>query len=152
MNLKKLYEFQNKLDRQIQSRADLQGKALVSHKILALQVKMGELASETQCFKFWLAKKSSLKRKVLEKYIEALYLTLSIGIEKGFTKTEFPVKENECELTDQFLNLFIDTNDYMVCSSEDHYFTLIEDLLSLGLSLGFTEEDIVDTNSRVYTA
>lgn len=152
MNLKKLYEFGNKLDRQIHSRVDLQEKALISQKILALQVKIGELANETECYKFWLAKKITIRREVLEKYKEVLYLALSIGIEKDFTETEFPVKAVESDLTNQFLNLFIDINDFMVCSSKDHYITLIEDLLSLSLSLGITEEDILDIHSKVFTA
>lgn len=152
MNLKKLYDYQNKLDRQIHSRVDLQGKPLIAQKILALQVKLGELADETQCFKFWLSKKSTAEMKILGKYIETLYLALSIGIEKNFDESEFPVKATDVELTDQFLNLFIDVNDFMVCNSKDHYITLIEDLLSLGLTFGFTEEDIMDTYNKVYTA
>lgn len=152
MNFEKLYELQSKLDKQLQNRTDLYGKSLISQKLLALQVKIGELANETHCFKFWLSKKSPVRRRILEKYIETLYIIFSIGIEKGFTETEFPVKKLECELTDHFLNLFIDINDFMVCSSKDHYITLIEDLLSLSLDFDFTEEDILEAYSKVYTA
>ncbi|MCM8709639.1 dUTP diphosphatase [Clostridium sp. SYSU_GA19001] len=152
MNFEKIYEFQNEIEKQLQNRTDLQGKSLISQKLLALQVKIGELASETQCFKFWLSKKSPIRRRILEKYIEALYIVFSIGIEKGFQETEFPVKKSDCELTNHFLNLFIDINDFMVCSSKDHYITLIEDLLSLSLDFDFSEDDILGTYSKVYTA
>lgn len=152
MNLEKLYEFQNKLDKDMQKRLDVQGKLLLSQKLLALQVKIGELANETQCFKFWMSKKAPARRKILNKYIECIYFILSIGIEKGFTETEFAVKEVEYELTEQFLNLFIDMNDFMVCSSKDHYVTLMEDLLGLSLGFGFSQDDILSSCSEVYSA
>lgn len=152
MNLEKLYEFQRKLDKGMQDRLEVQGKPLLTQKLLALQVKIGELANETQCFKFWVAKKSPIRRKILEKYIDCLYIIFSIGFEKGFTETEFEVKETEYELTEHFLNMFIDLNDFMVCSSKDNYITLMEATLSLSLLFGFTEDDIISNNNKVYTA
>jgi dimeric dUTPase (all-alpha-NTP-PPase superfamily) len=152
MNLEKLYEFQRMLDEEMQDRLEVQEKTILKQKTLALQVKLGELANETQCFKFWVSKKSSMRRRVLEKYIECIYIIFSIGVEKGFTETEFEVPEVEYELTDQFLNMFIDLNDFMVCSSKDNYITLIEALLSLSLTFGFTEDDILNSNNKVYTA
>jgi dimeric dUTPase (all-alpha-NTP-PPase superfamily) len=152
MNLEKLYEFQSMLDKGMQDRLDVQGKPLLTKKILALQVKLGELANETQCFKFWISKKSSIRRKILEKYIDCIYIIFSIGIEKGFVETEFNVREVEYELTDHFLNMFIDLNDFMTCSSKDNYITLIEALLSLSLVFDFTEDDILNNNNKLYTA
>jgi dimeric dUTPase (all-alpha-NTP-PPase superfamily) len=152
MNLQKLYDYQSKLDEEIQSKIDTQGKLLLSQKLLALEVKVGELANETKCFHYWTSRKIQSRKRMLEKYIEALYLILSIGVEKGFTETDFEVKEVEYELTENFLNLFVDMNDFMVCSSKDHYITIIEDLLSLSLFLGFTEEDILSANSQVFSA
>jgi len=108
MNLEKLYEFQKTLDKGLQDKIEIQEKLLLSQKLLALHAKIGELATETQCFKFWVTKKSPIKRKILEKYIESLYLALSIGIQKGFNETEFTVKETECQLAQQFLNIIID--------------------------------------------
>lgn len=152
MNLEKLYESQREFENQHQDKVSLQGKALSTKKLLALQVKMGELADETQCFKFWNPKKTPVRRRILQSYIETLYLILSIGIEKGFTETEISPKKADSELTDQFLNLFIDINDFMVCFSEDHYITLVEDFLNLSLTLGFAEEDILEACSEICTA
>jgi len=152
MNLQKLYDYQNKLDAEIQSKIDTQGKLLLSQKLLALQVKVGELANETKCFHYWTSRKIQSRKRILEKYIEAIYLILSIGVEKEFIETEFEVKEVEYELTEHFLNLFIDMNDFMVCSSKDHYITIIEDLLSLSLFFGFTEDDILNANCEVFSA
>jgi len=152
MNLERLYEFQKKLDGEIKDKLSDTEKSLLPKKLLAFQAKIGELATETQCFKFWLPKKSPVKRKTLEKYIECLYLVLSIGVEKNYTETEFEIKQVEYNLTDQFLNLFIDMNDFMVYSSKDSYITLIEDLLSLSLTLGFSESDIVKNSKEFYSA
>lgn len=152
MNLEKLYEFQRMLDNGMQDRLDVQGKPLLTQKLLALQVKIGELANETQCFKFWMPKKSPARRRILENYIDCLYIIFSIGIEKGFEETKFEVKEVEYELTEHFLNMFIDLNDFMVCSSKDNYMTLIEAVLSLGLMFHFTEDDILNGNNKLYTA
>ncbi|NRV84845.1 dimeric dUTPase (all-alpha-NTP-PPase superfamily) [Clostridium beijerinckii] len=49
---------------------------------------------------------------------------------------------NDYCLSDQFLNLYIDINDLIAFPSIDHYLTLFEDLLSLGLTLGFSESQI----------
>nr|WP_321835564.1 dUTP diphosphatase [Clostridium butyricum] len=49
---------------------------------------------------------------------------------------------NDYCLSDQFLNLYIDINDLIASPSMDHYQTLFEDLLSLGLTLGFSEDEI----------
>lgn len=152
MNLQKLYDYQNKLDEEIQSKIDIQGKLLINQKLLALQVKVGELANETKCFHYWTSRKIQSRKRILEKYIEAIYLILSIGVEKGFTETDFEVKEVEYELTENFLNLFVDMNDFMVCSTKDHYITIIEDLLSLSVFLGFTEDDILNANNEVFSA
>jgi dimeric dUTPase (all-alpha-NTP-PPase superfamily) len=152
MNLEKLYVFQKKLDSQMQDKFGVQAKLLLPQKLLALQVKVGELANETQCFKFWVSKKSVVRRRILEKYRECLYTVLSIGIEKGFDVAEFEVKEVEYELTEQFLNLYIDINDFMVCSSKDNYITLIEDLLGFTLTFDFTDDDILNCNNEFYSA
>jgi dimeric dUTPase (all-alpha-NTP-PPase superfamily) len=93
-----------------------------------------------------------MRRKILEKYIDCLYIIFSIGFEKGFTETNFEVKETEYELTEHFLNMFIDLNDFMVCSSKDNYITLMEATLSLSLLFGFAEDDIISNNNKVYTA
>ena len=41
-----------------------------------------------------------------------------------------------------FLNLFIDINDLIISPSTDHFNTLLEDVLSLGVTLGYDEEQI----------
>ena len=142
MNLEKLFELQKELDSRILNQHNLQEKPLLQKKVLALQVELGELANETRCFKYWSTKEPSATEVILEEYVDCLHFLLSIGIEKGYKDINLDVKYVEYPLTDQFLNLYIDVNDFVICSSMDQYLTLFEDFLNLGLNLGFTEEQI----------
>lgn len=143
MHFKKLFELQEVLDDRIRQQHNLNGQVLLSKKILALNVEIGELANETRCFKFWSDKKPSEKEVILEEYVDCLHFILTIGLDKQFTDVDIDSKNSEYAVTDQFLNLYIDVNDFIVCSSKDHYITLFEDFLSLGRSLGFKDEEIV---------
>lgn len=143
MNLAKLFELQENLDERIRENHQLQGESLLSKKILALQVELAELANETRCFKFWSDKKPSDKGVILEEYVDCLHFILTLGIEKGFTDIKLDNKELlQYDITAQFLNLYIDINDFVICSSRDQYITLFEDFLSLGKILGFTAGEI----------
>lgn len=143
MYFKKLFDMQETLDNRIIQNHNLCSESLFSKKILALNVEIGELANETRCFKYWSNKKPSPKEVILEEYIDCLHFILSIGIEKHFTDTDnIEAKTSEYKLSDQFCNLYIDVNDFIVCSSKDHYLTLFEDFLTLGRSLKFSDEEI----------
>lgn len=142
MYFKRLFDMQEILDNKIRQTHNLCNKPLFSKKILALNVEIGELANETRCFKYWSNKKPSPKEVILEEYIDCLHFILSIGIEKNFTDINIEAKISEYEIPEQFCNLYIDVNDFIVCSSKDHYFTLFEDFLTLGRSLGFNDEQI----------
>lgn len=144
MILKELFELQRKLDQRIIVNHNLQEDFLLKKKILALQVEIGELANETRCFKYWSKKGPSEKSIILEEYVDCIHFILSIGIEKNYEDVLLDIKKNNFSITDQFLNIYIDINDFIVCQSKDHYITLFEDFLSLGISLNFTEEDITN--------
>jgi len=144
MNLDELFKLQMELDKKIVEQHALQNKSLVSEKILALQVEIGELANETRCFKYWSTKKPSEKSVILEEYVDCIHFLLSIGLEYKFTDISVDAVVSDSKLTDQFINIYIDLNDFIICSSKDHYSTLFEDFLSLGSSIGFSEEDIME--------
>ena len=76
--------------------------------------------------------------------MQCLKQVLTIGINNGYnTLEEVSINHNEYCLSDQFLNLYIDINDLIISRSEDHFETLFEDLLSIGNTLGLSEEEIV---------
>jgi dimeric dUTPase (all-alpha-NTP-PPase superfamily) len=142
MNIVKLFELQENLNSRIRNNISIKKDSLISKETLALQVKMAELANETQCFNFWSNDVTANKDLILKEYINSLNFILTLGLEKEFTDIKINVKNNDGDITSQFLNLYIDINDFIVCSSKDHYITLFEDFLSLGYSLGFSTKII----------
>ena len=142
MNIAKLFELQENLNSRIRNNISIKKDSLISKETLALQVKMAELANETQCFNFWSNDVTANKDLILKEYINCLNFILTLGLEKEFTDIKINVKNNDGDITSQFLNLYIDINDFIVCSSKDNYITLFEDFLSLGYSLGFSTKMI----------
>lgn len=142
MNLDKMFQLQKNFDKRILNEHNLHDEDLFSKKILALQVEISELANETRCFKFWSNKGPSSKETILEEYVDCLHFVLSIGLDKDYCDINVKFRNEDSELTKQFLSLYIDVNDFIVCSSKDNYKTLFEDLLCIGLKLGFTSEEI----------
>ncbi|MCY6485255.1 dUTP diphosphatase [Clostridium aestuarii] len=142
MNLPDLFQLQSKLDKRIIEEHALHQQSLFSKKVLALQVEISELANETRCFKFWSNKGPSAKEAILEEYVDCLHFILSLGLEKNYQDIEVCVSNDYTDLTEKFVNMYIDINDFVVCTSKDNYKTLFEDFLSLGVNLRFSSEDI----------
>lgn len=145
MNSKKLFALQKEIGLRIETQNNLTGKPLLTQKLLGLHVALGQLANETQCFNFWNNEKPASKEVLLQKYVNCLNFILALGLEKNFVDLgDIQVTPMDCGIMDQFLNLNIDMNDFIVCTSKDHYVTLFEDFLSLGLCLNLTEEEITN--------
>lgn len=142
MNLNKLFQLQRNLDERIIAEHNLHKESLFSKKVLALQVEISELANETRCFKFWSNKGPSDKSTILEEYVDCLHFILSLGLEKNYVNLEPMMLDHDNDLTETFINIYIDINDFFVCSSKDNYKTLFEDFLCLGKNLGFTSEEV----------
>jgi dimeric dUTPase (all-alpha-NTP-PPase superfamily) len=142
MNLQKLFQMQNTLDHRIDMQHHLEGVPLLHKKILSLQVEFGELANETRCFKFWSTKKPSNNDVILEEYVDCLHFILGLGIEKDFQDITPEVKNVTSELSEQFLNLYINVADFIKCPSINNYLNIFENFLALGTNLGFCEDDI----------
>ena len=142
MDFNKLFQLQRNLDQRINAEKSLENESLFSKKILALQVEVSELANETRCFKFWSNKGPSDKHTILEEYVDCLHFILSLGLEKNYENLDLIIRDEHHDLTEAFLNMYIDINDFLVCTTKDNYKTLFEDFLSLGRNLGLTSQDI----------
>lgn len=143
MNLTKLYELQNILDKRIEQEHGLEKSNLVSKKTLALLVEVGELANETRCFKFWSLKKPSAKEVILEEYVDCLHFILSIGLEKNYNDIKFiELEQINNELADHFLLFYSSITNFMNTSSKENYIDIFNCFLTLGLKLGFTGKNI----------
>lgn len=142
MNFQQLFYLQQQLSSTYHESKNLNKDILISKKILSLQASIGTLASETKCFYYWDNNTSFQKNEIIDSYNKALSIILSIGIDNDFTELNLTIRSNNYQLTEQFLDLYIDISDFLICSSEDQYYTLVEDFLTLGNSLGFTIEEL----------
>lgn len=144
MNILYLVELEKEKSNQILINAELSQYKLFARKHLELQVKLSSLAQETQCYKYWIDDNNGLNKELIfDKFIDLLSHVISLGLHKNYIDTyEITLRPNDYCLSDQFLNLYIDINDLIISPSSDHFFTLLEDVLSLGITLGYSEDKI----------
>lgn len=144
MNIQPLFKVQKKYNGSLPINDELTSHKLQVRKNLEFEIALGNLANETNCFNYLKIKTAPINlTAVFNRYINCISLALSLGIDLKYTDLiAVSMNPNDYCLSDQFLNLYIDINDLIVSPSIDHYLTLFEDLLSLGLTLGFKEEQI----------
>ena len=144
MNIQPLFKVQKKYNDSLPINDELTSHKLQVRKNLEFEITLGALANETNCYNYLRKKTTPINfTSIFNKYISCLSLALTLGIDHKYTDLiAVSMNPNDYCLSDQFLNLYIDINDLIVSPSMDHYLTLFEDLLSLGLTLGFSESQI----------
>ena len=148
MQISNLFKIQKNLNKKILIDSTLSDYKLFARKHLQLQIKMSDLANETKCYKYWLDDDCALNKDLIfKKYIACFKQILSLGLDNNYDDddvNDVVFQPSEYCLSDQFLNLYIDINDMIISPSKDHFVTLLEDYLSLGISLGLSEQMIID--------
>jgi dimeric dUTPase (all-alpha-NTP-PPase superfamily) len=144
MNIQPLFRVQKKYNDSLLINEELDLHKLQVRKNLEFAIAIGDLATETNCFNYLLNDTIPVNiTEIFNKYINCISQALTLGIDHKYTDLiAVSMNPNDYCLSDQFLNLYIDTNDLIASPSIDHYLTLFEDLLSLGLTLGFSESQI----------
>ncbi len=145
MNLKNLYTLQKILDEKINTTHDLLKENLIPHKILSLEVEVGELANETRCFKFWSLKEASPENIILEEFVDCLHFILSLGLDLKFNDisvNDLYIDDQNKNLTEYFLMLFNSISLFHNTLSRENYIYVFSNFLSLGKKLGFTPEEM----------
>ena len=142
MHVANLFNTQKKLIDNVVIDKTLSEYKVFARKHLQLHIKMSDLANETKCSTYWIDTQCTLDKTInLEKYIACLRDIISLALDNNYDDIdEIDLEPSEYCLSDQFLNLYIDINDLVMSPSRDHFITILEDYLSLGLSLGFNEE------------
>lgn len=84
MKINELFKIQASIEDQIIGISNIEENALgegnvLNIRMLALQVKLGELANLTKCYKYSKQQKSIPKSKVLFRYLEGMKYLLSLG-------------------------------------------------------------------------
>lgn len=151
MFISNLFKVQKELDKKLNINPELDEYKIKARQNLELHIKVSDLANETNCFAYTTDRKEKTDNTiVLSKYVQCLKQVLSVGITNGYDEVdEITIQPNEYCLSDQFLNLYIDINDLIISRSEDHFETLFEDLLSLGSTLGFSEQQIIQEFNKL---
>lgn len=146
MNILSIIESQVEKNKKTLVNQELPEYKLWARKHLELHIKLSSLADETNCYSYLVNSSCNLnKEAIFKKYIDFLAHIISLGLDKNYISNyEVALRPNDYCLSDQFLNLYIDINDLIISSSSDHFFTLLEDTLSLGVTLGYSEEQIIN--------
>lgn len=147
MDIKSLFEVQRKKNKNLKIAEDLDSYKLFARKHLEMNVKISSLAQETMCYKYWVDDNNTLNEEsIFKKYLCCLGQILTLGLDRDYTDIEdIPMETSDYCLSDQFLHIYIDINDLIISPSKDNFITLLQDYLSLGLSLGYTTAKIEET-------
>lgn len=145
MKLQPLFEMQEKYNSQLIVNDELSLYKLHARKNLEFEVQLGDLANETRCFNYLKTNTEPIDINIIsDKYISCINKILTLGLDNNYSDlSEVSLAPNDYCLSDQFLNLYFDINDLIASPSKDHYLTLFQDFLSLGLTMGFSEEKIL---------
>lgn len=146
MHIINLFKIQREVSDGLTIDSNLSDYKVLARKNLELTVKISDLARSTNCYKYWVSNDPMLDNdKIFEKYMCCFKQIISLGLNNNYTDIdEVLVETSEYCLSDEFINLFIDINDLIISPSKDHFVTLIEDFLSLSISLGFSEDMILE--------
>ncbi len=144
MNWKDLFSKQKELDHYIQENHLLEEEDLVSRKILAFQVELGELANETRCFKFWSLKPASPSNVILEEYVDGLHFLLSLGLELSCVFETLEPAADKGDLTTQFQRVYRFASRFEEAPTAPNYRLLFAAFLALGRQLQLTEQGVMD--------
>jgi len=159
MNLQQLFKIQEIMESHIRENSSIDENVLGKENIfdlrfLALQVKVGEIANLTKCYKYTTAKEDIPREKLMFRYIEALKYLLSIGNmydvniinldavnsvshEESLIKVFSYIYDEIAELKD-----VVRRNNYV--DSVSSYIRLFARFMNLGRLLGLTFEEVYE--------
>ncbi len=157
MNLDQLFKVQQIMENNIKKLSQIDEDALGKDNVfdlrfLALQVKVGELANLTKCYKYSKTKEDISKDKLMIRYIDAMKYLLSIGNENNFSiisidsinsvaKKESIIKAFG-EIFDDITHLKYNIQHNNFIDGVSRYIKLFGEFINLGDNLGFTFEEV----------
>ena len=159
MNLQQLFKVHEAMENHIKAVSnldeDMLGREnLFDLRFLALQVKIGELANLTKCYKYARIKDNLPKEKLMARYIDAMKFLLSIGNINEFNIINFDsIKgtEDDSSIIKVFSNIFEYISEVRDLShrgiyidSLNAYMKLFAEFIKLAGHLGLTMEEVCD--------
>jgi len=159
MQLAQLFKVQEIMENKIKLLSQIDENELGEENIfdlrfLALQVKVGELANLTKCYKYTRLKEDVPKDKLMFRFIDAMKFFLSIGNQFEFNIINIDAVNKalkEDSLVKVFSGMFDDIRDLKYAIQRDNYvdslniyIKLFSEFINLGKLLGFTFEEVYD--------
>ncbi|WP_352418940.1 dUTP diphosphatase [Proteiniborus sp.] len=157
MNLDQLFKLQQIMENNIKRISQIDENALGEENVfdlrfLALQVKVGELANLTKCYKYSKTREDISRDKLMIRYIDAMKYLLSIGNENNFSIINIDSVNSvakEESVIKAFGNIFDDITHlkYNIKHSNyidamSRYIKLLGEFLNLGSNLGLSFEEV----------
>src|SRR5699024_4861024 len=143
MNLNSLLSKQKQLDEHIVNEKGLHGQDNYLNKLVSLSVELGECKNEyPETFKFWSNKKNDRKKGLVE-FVDCIHFAISIALEIGY-KEHIYIQTTPKDLNRLYLGLQNIVSTLSVDKDKRHIETLLNNLISLGYQLGFTEDDVLN--------
>lgn len=157
MNLHQLFKVHESMESNIRKVSnideDMLGREnLFELRFLALQVKLGELANLTKCYKYARIKDNIPREKLMIRYIDALKFLLSIGNLNNFNIISYDslsYKKDNTSIIKVFSNIFEYVNEVRELTQRNNYFDalnaymkLFEEFVRLAGCLDFSMEEV----------
>lgn len=157
MNLDQLFKIQQIMENNIKKLSQVDENALGEEntfdlRFLDLQVKVGELANLTKCYKYSKTREDIPKDKLMIRYIDAMKYLLSIGNENNFSIINIDSINSvakEESVIKAFGNIFDDithlkynvmNNNYL--DGMSRYIKLFGEFINLGANLELSFEEV----------
>ncbi|AIY72838.1 TPA: dUTP diphosphatase [Bacillus tropicus] len=143
LNIQKIFEAQDKLDCKVVEVHGLEGQNLTGDVTQALYTELGELSNEIGFFKYWKKNKKDDKARQYDEWADCMHFVASLGNKYGhsnelsFLPRLLTKKTAEKTYHYSFEQLY--HNDLSIYNE---YVRALSALVSIGLKLGMTHEDM----------
>lgn len=93
LNIQKIFEAQDKLDRKVVEVHGLQGQNLTGDVTQALYTELGELSNEIGFFKYWKKNKTINKARQYDEWADCMHFMASLGNKYGHSEDFYDIDE-----------------------------------------------------------
>ena len=142
LNIANIYNETKYLDELFSQQYDIKSPEIIHKYKLELLVEFGELTNETRCFKFWSTKQTGEREKILEEYIDCLFMILYFSNITGVSLDEDFPNTNSNDIIEVFLKLYEYGVDLSKEMSKDTVKKLLVEILYLSELLNFNLDDL----------
>ncbi|WP_459503055.1 dUTP diphosphatase [Bacillus sp. C1] len=147
LNIQKIFEAQDKLDRKVVEVHGLEGRSLTGDVTQALYTELGELSNEIGFFKYWKKNKKDDKERQYDEWADCMHFMASLGNKYGHVdyilsldqRGDDVVQKNKDKVSFHFAFENIYKNDL---NDKKDYMIALSALIIIGLKLGMTYEDM----------